>query len=366
MTITYTAGSGSEAHLWNLTPDTGADRKDIIYESGSTATSLRLSSKDSNGDVWSAIVSGQFQYTVGINTLSGVSGSITQIAQFKNGMSWNTTIMGEAADAQQFIGSSNQAAFIYERQLFNQGLIATGSVIQNYTDSVWGGFGNDIFTGLGDLSAPNHIFGKDWFFGDLGIDTSIYRGKLSEYTIETSSTIPDYRSSINLGNVNGIIVSDSNPNRDGSDYLISVERLKFSDTNLALDVGPTENAGSVYMLYKAAFNRAPDDGGMGYWLVQKDDGANIVTSIAQGFVNSAEFIAKYGANPTNASYVNNLYQNVLGRAGEAGGVAYWNQELDAGRVSKAAALVAFATLPEGASLVADLIANGIPYTEFIG
>ena len=148
--------------------------------------------------------------------------------------------------------------------------------------------------------------------------------------------------------------------------LTNVERLKFSDTNVALDIGPTQNAGSVYMLYKAAFNRAPDAGGMGYWLAQKDSGSNIVTNIAQGFVASKEFTDKYGTNPTNASYVDKLYQNVLGRAGESGGVTYWNQELDAGRISKAAVLVQFATLPEGAALVANLIANGIAYTEWVG
>ena len=146
----------------------------------------------------------------------------------------------------------------------------------------------------------------------------------------------------------------------------SIERLKFTDINVALDIGPSQNAGSVYMLYKAAFNRAPDNSGMGYWLAQKDAGSNIVTNIAQGFVNSAEFTAKYGTNPSNASYVDKLYQNVLGREGEAGGVAYWNQQLDNGSVSKAAALAAFATLPEGASNVASLIANGIPYTEYVG
>ena len=105
---------------------------------------------------------------------------------------------------------------------------------------------------------------------------------------------------------------------------------------------------------------------MGYWLAQKDNGANIVTNIAQGFVNSAEFTAKYGSNPSNATYIDKLYQNVLGRSGDSGGITYWNQQLDNGSVSKAAALAAFATLPEGASNVASLIANGIPYAEFVG
>jgi hypothetical protein len=120
------------------------------------------------------------------------------------------------------------------------------------------------------------------------------------------------------------------------------------------------------MLYKAAFNRAPDAGGMGYWLAQKDGGKNIVTDLAQGFVASKEFTDKYGTDPKNASYVDKLYQNVLDRPGESGGVTYWNQELDAGRISKAAVLVQFATLAEGATKVASLIANGIPYTEYVG
>jgi hypothetical protein len=191
------------------------------------------------------------------------------------------------------------------------------------------------------------------FDGGAGIDTGVFSGSRSSYTVSSSS--------------NGVWSTvDKVVGRDGKDNFVNVERLQFTDTNLALDVGPTQNAGSVYMLYKAAFNRTPDAVGMGYWIAQKDGGANIVTSIAQGFVNSAEFIAKYGANPTNASYVNNLYQNVLGRAGEAGGVAYWTGEMDAGRVSKAQALVQFATLPEGASLVAPLIANGIQYQEWVG
>ena len=152
----------------------------------------------------------------------------------------------------------------------------------------------------------------------------------------------------------------------GTDTLTNVERLKFADTNVALDVGPTQNAGSVYMLYKAAFNRAPDNGGMGYWLAQKDGGSDIVTNIAQGFVGSKEFTDKYGANPSNASYVDKLYQNVLGRAGDSGGITYWNQELDAGRISKAAVLVQFATLAEGAANVAPTIAHGIAYTQWVG
>ena len=200
----------------------------------------------------------------------------------------------------------------------------------------------------------NHVYGtaaNDLIDGGAGIDTYHAMGRSQQFSYEI------LRDSVKLVDLSGL---------EGIDTLSNVERIKFYETNIALDIGPSQNAGSVYMLYKAAFNRAPDDGGMGYWIAQKDGGANIVNSIAQGFVNSAEFVGKYGTNPTNASYVNNLYQNVLGRAGEAGGVAYWTGEMDAGRVSKAQALVQFATLPEGAGIVAPLIANGIQYQEWLG
>jgi hypothetical protein len=152
----------------------------------------------------------------------------------------------------------------------------------------------------------------------------------------------------------------------GTNNLININRIQFADTSIALDIAPTQNAGSVYMLYQAAFNRTPDASGLGYWINAVDKGSNITTVVAQSFINSGEFIAQYGANPTNASYVNNLYQNVLHRAGDASGVAYWNQELNSGAVTKAYVLEQFATLPEGAADVAPAIAHGIAYTQWVG
>lgn len=236
-------------------------------------------------------------------------------------------------------------------------------------DDLYGTEGVDYVAGYQGLDLIMTYGGNDVIYpsvvrsnGDAGdgIDTLVFTRPFSNSTIEPYL----------FRNANAVLDKGVTVKRNGDTYSFTsfnnVERLQFTDTNLALDVGPTQNAGSVYMIYKAAFNRASDASGMGYWLAQKDGGSDMVTNIAQGFVNSAEFIAKYGANPSNSSYVNNLYKNVLGRAGEAGGVTYWTGEMDAGRVSKAQALVQFATLPEGAGIVAALIANGIAYTEFVG
>ena len=213
----------------------------------------------------------------------------------------------------------------------------------------YGEFENAVGSAKNDVVVQNSL--NNAIDGGAGIDTAIYSGAASQYQTTTGTQAT---------------VVDKTTNRDGTDTLTNVERLKFADTNVALDIGPYQNAGAIYMLYKATFNRAPDNSGMGYWLSQVDSGKNLVTNIAQSFLSTPEFIAKYGTNPSNATYIDKLYQNVLGRSGDAGGVAYWNQQLDSGAVSKAAALVSFATLPEGASNVASLIANGIPYTEWVG
>ena len=219
--------------------------------------------------------------------------------------------------------------------------------------------------GGNDTLHHNHSVLKysDVFVGGDGLDTAIIPGKASNYSVVASKSVWDQVKQV--GNLSGFVVTDSTK-KINTLQVSEVERLKFMDGNVALDIGPSQNAGSLYMLYKAAFNRAPDEGGMGYWLAQVDGGKNLVNDIAAGFVKAPEFVAKYGTNPTNAFYVDQLYLNVLGRPGEAGGVAYWNQELNSGARSKAEVLVQFATLPEGAALVANLIANGIPYQEWVG
>lgn len=170
--------------------------------------------------------------------------------------------------------------------------------------------------------------------------------------------------SISLSGSSTIVIDSSGT--FGKDNLANIQRIHFSDTMVALDIGPTQTAGSVYMLYQATFNRTPDAAGLGYWINAVDKGANIIKDVAAAFVTSPEFIAKYGSNPTNASYVDNLYQNVLHRAGESGGVAYWNQQLNSGAATKAFVLEQFATLAEGAALVAPTIAHGIAYQQWVG
>ncbi len=85
----------------------------------------------------------------------------------------------------------------------------------------------------------------------------------------------------------------------------------------------------VARLYLAYFERNPEPGGFDYWTGLLASGQTNLESISQEFSKSQEFVNTYGAL-SNADFVSLVYQNVLGRDGEADGVAYWNSQLDGG------------------------------------
>jgi hypothetical protein len=139
--------------------------------------------------------------------------------------------------------------------------------------------------------------------------------------------------------------------------LANVERLQFSDQNVALDING--NAGEAYRLYQAAFNRTPDKGGLGFWIDALDDG-NSLQSVAHGFVNSAEFASLYGANPSDAQYVDALYANVLHRAPDAAGYDFWMHALQV--AARDDVLVHFSESAENQAQVIGAIQYGIEFT----
>jgi alpha-tubulin suppressor-like RCC1 family protein len=86
------------------------------------------------------------------------------------------------------------------------------------------------------------------------------------------------------------------------------------------------NVAPVARLYWAYFGRIPDYTGMNYWTKKRRTGTGLST-ISQGFANSSEFKRTYGTL-SNRLFVALVYQNVLGRPGEASGITYWTGKLD--------------------------------------
>lgn len=103
-------------------------------------------------------------------------------------------------------------------------------------------------------------------------------------------------------------------------------------------------ADQILRLYRAVFGRIPDAGGFEFWMARYRDGEPLL-SIARQFAASQEFADRFGENPTDEELIVALYENTLGRAGDAGGVVFWLDRRAAG-ASVAELLVSFADSPE--------------------
>jgi hypothetical protein len=188
--------------------------------------------------------------------------------------------------------------------------------------SLFGFAGSDTLVGTAGSDTLDGGAGNDALNGAAGLDTAVFSVARDDYAIALS--------------VSGRTVSD-NFGTDGTDHLTDIERLEFSDKMVAFDIDDT--AGQAYRIYQAAFNRTPDEGGLGFWIEQMDNGASL-KQVATAFINSAEFKALYGANPTNAQLVTLLYNNVLHRDPDQGGFNYWMNQLNNG-MPREEALIGF-------------------------
>ena len=213
---------------------------------------------------------------------------------------------------------------------FSLVVAATGTAIT-------GGSGNDVL-----LAGP----GNNIIDGGAGVDTVVYAGSEASYKVSTAGAVT---------------VADLAGN-GGVDTLQNVERIQFSDGALALDV--TGEAGQLYRLYGAMYSRAPDAGGLGFWLDQMDHGLSL-TSVAGYFTTSPEYVRTYGSAVSDADFVTSLYSNVLHRAPDPPGFAFQLNAMASG-VSRAQMLVDFSESPENIAVITGVIPAALQYTPVHG
>lgn len=201
--------------------------------------------------------------------------------------------------------------------------------------------------------------GNDTFDGGAGTDTVTFTGTRAEHTVVKSGT--------------GWTVSST---ADGTDTLQNVERLKFTDSSLALDITGSSSAGGIYRLYGAALNRTPDLGGLGYWIDRADKGLNPV-DMAAGFVYEKEFKDMYGITSLPDQYatgsdlanmINGFYRNMFRRDSDPGGLAFYVNQISTKQKTVAQVLAEFSDSPEYVALVtlSGVIENGIVFIPFAG
>ncbi|MEM9891022.1 MAG: DUF4214 domain-containing protein [Actinomycetota bacterium] len=120
-------------------------------------------------------------------------------------------------------------------------------------------------------------------------------------------------------------------------------------TSIAAHDELTVDHARLFRLYWAFFGRQPDPQGALYW-VGRLDACQSMTDIADHFAASAEFVTRYGEFPDDvtghAAFVDLAYHQVLDRAPDTEGGAYWLDRLTTGVMSRGAVMVQLAASTE--------------------
>lgn len=182
--------------------------------------------------------------------------------------------------------------------------------------------------------------------GTGGVDTVKYAGPASDYRV----TVDQFASTVTR-------LDDPSD----SDALASIERIMFDDRMLAIDIWG--NAGQAYRLYQAAFDRTPDLGGLGFWIAQMDKGIGLA-DMAAAFYSSDEFKGMYGANPSSSAFLTRLYENILDRAPDQAGYAFWLDKLDQRQVTMQELLPLFSESSENQAALIGILEHGVTYTPY--
>ena len=108
--------------------------------------------------------------------------------------------------------------------------------------------------------------------------------------------------------------------------------------------GEAAQRGPLARLYKAYYKRWPDAGGYDYW-VRKMKGGMSLTKVSDTFANANEFKTKYGS-VSNREFVLLVYNNVLSRTPDQGGLDYWTKKLDDKKITRGGVMLQFSESSE--------------------
>lgn len=168
------------------------------------------------------------------------------------------------------------------------------------SDAITGTAGNDVFAAT---------LGRDTIHGGAGFDVvrfdTLARGD-GGFIVGTDGGIKGFDFAIG--------------GRQGSTHVTGVERLQFVDGRV--DFAGSSAPAQVEALYRGILGREADIKGLSYWTEQVEAGLAI-KDLARGLLDSPEGHAS-GAVSTLSSYIDNLYQQVLGRGADAGAQSYWS------------------------------------------
>lgn len=176
-----------------------------------------------------------------------------------------------------------------------------------------------IILGSGDSSVQAGS-GVDTIQAGLG-NSTIVGGSGDYAVVKLGGSATNYTVAVNNGHA---VVTDQTSHK-----VTDISKIQYVqlDGGKALVFAKNSVEAAITTLYETAFGRTADAGGLDYWFDLGRGGVSL-KQIADAFTHTAEFASK--AALSNTDFVNGLYQNTFGRAGEASGVAYWVDALSHG------------------------------------
>lgn len=203
-------------------------------------------------------------------------------------------------------------------------------------DVLRGGAGDEIFVSQG---------GNDRVEGGGGIDTLVI--DLVSAAIEIAKDGIGFLLSFVGGSIHA----------DDIDYLAARDGIfTLTETGERVETGD-DFIDEIALLYSAGLGRQIDDAGLSFWSDALADGLTLA-DMAADMIDSPEFTHRFGDPDTMADerFVDVLYHNVLGRAGEAGGVDFWSDAMEAG-TERPEVLLGFAVSEENRQKAEAMLAD---------
>ena len=248
-----------------------------------------------------------------------------------------------------YLGAMDYGTGIGAYSLSARTVTATSSTAgTSGADRLLGTSGIDILSGLAGNDWLTGGGGNDVLDGGSGIDRAAYSGASTEYAISRTSS--------------GLSVRDTLI-RDGTDSLVSIERLEFSDIGTALDMGVSESGGKSALLMGAVLGSAAlaDKSLVGQVLTFFDEGRSMTT--AADFLVSSGITASLAGGGDNLNFVRWLFHNVVGVFPDSSTASTLQSFITQGAYTQASMLAAAAELPvnqDNVNLV-GLAQNGMDY-----
>jgi Peptidase M10 serralysin C terminal len=225
---------------------------------------------------------------------------------------------------------------------FNNMYLDATTLIQN----VYGTKFDDVLVGnnLDNIFYP--LDGNDIIDGKSGLNKVIISRAASTFTWATNSSNQH------------VLLEDKNQ-KFGSKDLLNIQRVSFSDTNLAFDLNANGAAGKTAEIIGAAFglNALSNKSYVGIGL-RLFDGAMAMQDVASSAISTGLV-----SNPDNTSFVKAIWNNVVGTPIDEANLNSYVSQLNRGTLSQASLLVLAATSSVNASHInlVGLAQTGLEY-----